>query len=186
MIKQGRGRIVNVSSIGGRIAVPHLAPYSASKFALAGLSDALRAELSPHRISVTSVYPGLMRTGSHVNAYFKGQNQREFAWFSTMAGLPAFSMDARRAAFQIVQACRKGQPDLVITTQARMAVAMNALFPTLMARAMKIIQHLLPGPGGRAGSELQSGWDSTSRWSPSLLTRLADQAIEENNEYRAA
>jgi NAD(P)-dependent dehydrogenase (short-subunit alcohol dehydrogenase family) len=186
MIKQGGGRIVNISSIGGRIAVPHLAPYSASKFALAGLSDVLRAELAPHHISVTSVYPGLMRTGSHVNAYFKGHNQREFAWFSTMAGLPAFSIDARRAAQQIVEACRKGRPDLVITTQARIAVAVNALFPCLVARAMKIVQHVLPGIGGKAGRDLQSGWDSMSRWSPSLLTRLADQAIEENNEYRAA
>jgi hypothetical protein len=103
-----------------------------------------------------------------------------------MAGLPAFSIDARRAALQIVEACRKGQPELVITTQARMAVAMNALFPSLVARAMKIVQHLLPGPGGSGGRELQAGWDSMSRWSPSLLTRLADQAIEENNEYRAA
>ena len=186
VVKQGGGRIVNISSIGGRIAVPHLAPYSASKFALAGLSDVLRAELAPHKISVTSVYPGLMRTGSHVNAYFKGHNQREFAWFSTMAGLPAFSIDARRAALQIVEACRSGQPDLVITTQARIAVMAHALVPTLVARAMKLVQYLLPGPGGKSGKELQSGWDSMSRWSPSLLTRLADQAIEDNNEYRAA
>jgi len=55
MIDRGDGRIVNISSIGGRVAVPHLAPYTASKFALAGLSDALRAELAPHKIAVTSV-----------------------------------------------------------------------------------------------------------------------------------
>src|SRR5690606_31464349 len=45
MRAQGEGRIVNVSSIGGRVAVPHLAPYVASKFALAGLSDVLGDEL---------------------------------------------------------------------------------------------------------------------------------------------
>jgi NAD(P)-dependent dehydrogenase (short-subunit alcohol dehydrogenase family) len=186
MAARGGGRIVNISSIGGRIAVPHLSPYTVSKFALAGLSDSLRAELAPHGIVVTSVYPGLMRTGSHVNANFKGDHEKEFAWFSALAGLPIFSIDARRAARQIVEACRNGRADLVITTQARIAVAANGLFPSLLARMMKVMQFVLPGRGGAAGKELRPGWDSMSEWSPSILTRLADQAIEENNEYTAA
>jgi hypothetical protein len=127
-----------------------------------------------------------MRTGSHVNANFKGDHEKEFAWFSAMAGLPIFSIDARRAARQIVEACRIGRRDLVITTQARIAVAANGLFPSLLSRMMKLVQRLLPGQGGAAGKELRSGWDSMSNWSPSILTRLADQAIEENNEYKAA
>src|SRR6202045_2267825 len=49
------GRIVNISSIGGRIAVPHMATYSASKFALTGFSDAIRAELARDNILVTTV-----------------------------------------------------------------------------------------------------------------------------------
>ena len=73
MRNQGGGRIVNISSIGGRISVPHLVPYSASKFALAGLSDGLRAELARDQIVVTTVCPGLMRIGSPINAAFKGQ-----------------------------------------------------------------------------------------------------------------
>src|SRR2546430_5858539 len=75
----GGGRIVNISSIGGKVAVPHLAPYSASKFALTGLSDAIRAELARDNIHVTTVAPGMMRTGSHVNARFKGKHDMEFA-----------------------------------------------------------------------------------------------------------
>src|SRR5206468_5445072 len=70
----GGGRIVNISSIGGKVAVPHLAPYSASKFALTGFSDAIRAELARDNIHVTTVAPGMMRTGSHVNARFKGKH----------------------------------------------------------------------------------------------------------------
>ena len=62
--KRGGGRIVNISSFGGRVAVPHLVPYCASKFALAGLSDSLRAELAQDNIHVTTVCPGMMRTGS--------------------------------------------------------------------------------------------------------------------------
>jgi len=186
MKSRGTGRIVNISSIGGRVAVPHLMPYTASKFALAGLSDAFRAELAPSGIAVTSVYPGLMRTGSHVNAYFKGKHEQEFAWFSAMSGLPMFSIDAGRAARQIVEACRERRPDLVITTQARIAVAVQGMFPSLMATAMKLIHRILPGPDSVAANELRAGWDSTSRWSPSILTRLADKATEDNNEYQAA
>src|SRR5213594_991119 len=70
----GGGRIVNISSIGGKIAVPHLAPYCASKFALTGFSDALRAELARDNIHVTTVAPGMMGIGSYVNAKFKGKH----------------------------------------------------------------------------------------------------------------
>src|SRR5262245_53107368 len=70
----GGGRIVNISSIGGKVAAPHFAPYSASKFALTGFSDAIRAELARDNIQVTTVAPGLIRTGSHVNAKFKGDH----------------------------------------------------------------------------------------------------------------
>ena len=94
-------RIVNIASFGGKVAVPHLAPYCVSKFALVGLSDALRAELSSKNISVTTVAPGLLRTGSHKNAFFKGQHRKEFAWFSLGAGNPLVSMDADRAGCQI-------------------------------------------------------------------------------------
>src|SRR6266536_3954025 len=93
----GGGRVVNISSIGGKVAVPHMASYSASKFALTGLSDALRAELARDNIYVTTVAPGLMRTGSHVNAKFKGRHDDEFAWFAASAGAPLISMNADRA-----------------------------------------------------------------------------------------
>src|SRR5688500_3368518 len=91
-------RIVNVSSIGGKVAVPHLLPYSASKFALTGWSEGLRAELQKDNIYVTTVCPGLMRTGSPRNAYFKGRHREEYAWFHVSDALPLTAMHARRAA----------------------------------------------------------------------------------------
>jgi NAD(P)-dependent dehydrogenase (short-subunit alcohol dehydrogenase family) len=110
MRTSGGGRIVNISSIGGKVAVPHLAPYSASKFALTGFSDAIRTELARDNIYVTTVAPGMMRTGSHVNARFKGKHDMEFAWFAASAGAPLISMNADRAARKILAACRRGQP----------------------------------------------------------------------------
>ncbi len=182
MRRQGGGRIVNISSIGGKVAVPHLLPYSASKFALVGLSDGLRAELAKDNILVTTVCPGLMRTGSPLNAWFKGRHRDEFTWFAISDALPGLSIDARRAAAQVIDACRHGDPELVITLQARLAVMANAIAPSLVARAMAIANRLLPAPAADAGHERRSGWQSPSRWAPSLLTRFSDRASAENNE----
>src|SRR5204863_5194639 len=112
MRRQGEGRIVNISSIGGKIAVPHLLPYDASKFALTGFSEGLRAELLKDGIYVTTVCPGLMRTGSPRNADFKGQHEAEYAWFSIGDSLPGMSMSAEAAAERIVTAFRQGEAEV--------------------------------------------------------------------------
>jgi short-subunit dehydrogenase len=178
---RGGGRIVNVTSIGGKVAVPHFAPYSASKFALTGFSDAIRTELARDNIQVTTVAPGLMRTGSHVNAKFKGNHDAEFAWFSASAGAPLISMDADRAARKIIAAFRRGQPSLTVTFAARSAVAGNALFPNLTGYAMKIVNRFLPEAGGKEGNRSCAGGHLPRR-APEWLTRMADQAVARNNE----
>jgi NAD(P)-dependent dehydrogenase (short-subunit alcohol dehydrogenase family) len=175
------GRVVNVSSIGGKIAVPHLVPYSASKFALAGLTDGLRAELAKDNVTVTSVIPGLMRTGSPRNATFKGRHRDEYAWFSISDALPVTSIQAERAARQIVTACKRGQAELIITTQAVLAVKFRALFPEATADMLALANKLLPGPGG-IGRKRAKGKESESSLAPSLLTTLSDRAALRNNE----
>jgi short-subunit dehydrogenase len=157
MRRQGGGRIVNVSSIGGRVAVPHLLPYSASKFALAGLSQGLRIELAPEQITVTAVYPGLMRTGSPVNAHFKGDRAAEYAWFAAADSLPLATVSAERAARQILAACQRGEAELVITVPAKLAVLAQALAPELFSDAMALANRLLPSPIGTRGSDSRSG-----------------------------
>jgi NAD(P)-dependent dehydrogenase (short-subunit alcohol dehydrogenase family) len=185
LAEQGGGRIVNIASIGGKIAVPHLLPYSASKFALVGLSNGLQAELAKDKIYVTTVCPGLMRTGSHVNARFKGRQQKEFAWFALSDSFPLASMSGERAARRIVEACRRGEPHLLLSPQARAATLGAALLPNLTARLLQLVNRWLPSPvvdGGDGSDEDHAGWQSGSRWAPSLLTRLADVAAVRNNE----
>ena len=181
MQKGGARRIVNISSIGGKVAVPHLLPYTASKFALTGLSEGLRTELAAHGFAVTTVCPGLMRTGSTYNARFKGQHRNEFAWFHVSSAIPGFTISASRAARQIVDACRHGDPELVITPAAKLAVVANGISPATTARALSIANRVLPKPG-YGGNESRSGWQSVSRFVPSPLTRLTDRATAENNE----
>jgi NAD(P)-dependent dehydrogenase (short-subunit alcohol dehydrogenase family) len=181
MQTRGGGRIVNISSIGGKVAVPHLAPYSVSKFALTGFSDAIRAELARDNIHVTTVAPGMMRTGSHVNARFKGKHDIEFAWFAASAGAPLISMNADRAARKILVACRRGQPSLTLTFAARGAVLGNALFPNLTGYAMRLVNRVLPKPAGAEGKQLRTG-SEVHRLTPKWLTSLADSATKKNNE----
>ncbi len=182
MRRRGFGRIVNIASIGGRVALPHLGPYSASKFALVGLSDAVRSELDQFGIRVTTVSPGLMRTGSPVNADVKGQHEAEYAWFAIADSLPGLSISAEHAARQIIDACRYGDPELTLSIPARVAMVVNHLAPAAVARAMMAVNRLLPGPDGSAGNHRRRGGESTSKWAPSAATVLTDRAAPVNNE----
>jgi NAD(P)-dependent dehydrogenase (short-subunit alcohol dehydrogenase family) len=178
------GRIVNVSSIGGKVAVPHLLPYSSGKFALIGLSDGMRAELNRFGIYVTTVAPGLLRTGSPPNALFKGQHEKEYSWFATFDAMPLISIDAERAASQIIEAARYGDPALTISVPAKILAALNNVTPGLIANIMAITNRLLPGPTNAEGDRLKTGWESQSAIAPSVLTTLSDQETVENNELR--
>ena len=175
------GRIVNITSIGGKISAPHLLPYNASKFALVGLSEGLGAELAKDGIKVTTVCPGLMRTGSPRHAEFKGQHRAEYAWFSIADSIPGLSMDARRAARQIVDACRYGQAEVVLSLPAQLATLIHGILPGLTTETLSLVNRLLPGANGHP-DRLYKGSDSQSRWSPSWLTHLTDEAARRNNE----
>ncbi|HWO24503.1 MAG TPA: SDR family oxidoreductase [Kofleriaceae bacterium] len=183
MRQRGGGRIVNIASVGGKIAVPHMAPYSASKFALVGLSAAMRAELAKDSVYVTTACPGLMRTGSPRNAAFRGNHRAEYAWFDIADSLPILSMSAERAARQIIDACEHGDPEIVTTLPARLAVLVSALAPSAVQEIAGVVGRLLPGP--RSGSrERRSGAESQSALAPSILTALGDAAAQRNNEIK--
>jgi NAD(P)-dependent dehydrogenase (short-subunit alcohol dehydrogenase family) len=181
MKARGEGRIVNITSIGGRISVPHLLPYSASKFALVGLSEGLRAELRKDGILVTTVTPGLMRTGSPRNAFFKSQHRAEHAWFAISDSIPGASISAESAANQVIEACRAGRSEITLSLPAKAAVTFHGLFPGLTADLLSLVNRFLPSPGG-IGSSRRRGHESESAVAPSLLTTLSDRAAQRNNE----
>ena len=181
MQRRGEGRIVNISSVGGRVALPHMAPYSASKFALVGLSQALRAELKKDKVVVTTVCPGLLRTGSHLHAEMKGQHKKEFAAFSILGALPLISMGAEHAARAIINACRYGDAEITLTLPAKLMGALHGVAPGLMANLLGYLNFLLPGPGG-IGTATAVGAENFSELSPSAITSSIDSAAERNNE----
>jgi short-subunit dehydrogenase len=183
MRRAGGGRIVNISSVGGKVAVPHMAPYTASKFALVGLSDAFRAELARDGIKVTTITPGLMRTGSQVHAKFKGNHGAEYTWFSVSTAIPFAAVDADRAAEKIVAACRRGQSSLIVGLPARLAIAANALFPSLTGDILKWVNCVLPRAVGADGDELKSGEDAREEQHvPDWIARIGEATMARNNE----
>jgi len=181
MQRKQAGRIVNISSIGGKISVPHLLPYSVGKFALTGFSEGLRSELIKDNVYVTTVCPGLMRTGSPRNAFFKGNNEAEYAWFSISDALPILSMNAQRAAKRVIDACARGDAEIILTVPAQIATIIHGLFPDLTVDMLGVMNRFLPGPGG-IGTDVRTGKQSRSKTSPSWVTALNERAAAENNQ----
>ena len=184
MRSRGAGHIVNITSIGGKLSVPHLLPYSAAKFAAVGFSEGLHAELAPTGINVLTVVPGLMRTGSHVNAEFKGQHRKEFAWFSLAASLPITSIAADDAARQIVAAMVNRDAEIILTWQAALAARMHGLLPGLTVDVLSVVNRLLPAAPANAktGAQAQPGHASRTTLSDSPLTTLGTRAADDLNQ----
>ncbi len=183
MQRRKHGRIVNISSIGGKISVPHLLPYSVGKFALTGFSQGIRSAVIKDNVYVTTVCPGLMRTGSPRNAFFKGNNHAEYAWFSISDALPGLSMSAPSAARQIVQACIRGDAEVVLSLPAKFAVKVHSLLPETTADLLGVVNRLLPS-SEKTPEHMKSktGSQSFSSVSPSWITTLNERAAEHNNQ----
>lgn len=179
MRAQDDGRIVNVTSIGGRIATPHLLPYACAKFAAVGFSEGLRAELQNTGVSVTTVVPGLMRTGSHRAARFGGRSEREYAWFSAAASMPLLSMNAERAARAIVRAAAQRRPEIVLTPAAKAAVRLHGVAPATTVRLLALAARALP-EADPAGGEV-TGAAAASTWT-ARVTALGDRAARRWNQ----
>ncbi|MET9361193.1 SDR family NAD(P)-dependent oxidoreductase [Streptomyces sp. NPDC006632] len=174
--ESGAGTLVTISSIGGRIAAPHLLPYVTAKFAAAGFSQGMRAELAGSGVSVTSVFPGLMRTGSHTAARFHGRPGAEYGWFGAAATLPLLSMDAERAARAVVRAAERGRPELVLTPAAKVAVRLQGLAPATMTRLLSVTDRALPGAGDRPRRDVPGAEAAGRSGLPRWVTTLGDRA----------
>jgi NAD(P)-dependent dehydrogenase (short-subunit alcohol dehydrogenase family) len=177
------GRIVNITSIGGKVAVPHMLPYDAAKFAIVGFSEGLRVELARENILVTTVIPGCMRTGSPLNALFKGQQEREYAWFALGDVLPVASVSATRAARRIVQATRRGEAEVTLTLLARLARLTHDLFPSLTSELLTLTSGLLPESPGDAGKSLQAVRGSELASATPAISRLVERYAQRFNQH---
>jgi NAD(P)-dependent dehydrogenase (short-subunit alcohol dehydrogenase family) len=167
MLGKRSGAIVNIASVGGKVAVPHMLPYSAAKFALVGYSEGLHAEVRHKGVRVTTVCPGLMRTGGEDHAKFIGQGNKERAWFDFSAKTPLVAASVEYAANRIFDAVNAGRAEITITPQAWLAARFAGLCPeTTQFLASLANEYLLPGPARRVPEEAE-------------LTRRHEEALAE-------
>lgn len=178
--RKGEGRIVNVTSIGGKVAVPHLLPYSASKFALVGLSEGMHAELKKHNILVTTVVPNLMRTGSPRNATIKGQHEKEYAWFKIADSSPLLSQDIEVAARNIIRALEFGESEAILSFTAKLTTLIKGFAPSWLNLLLSVVNRLLPD--GDGSTLEKKGYQSESAITRGGLARRSDDAALANNE----
>jgi len=127
MRRQGSGHIINISSIVGRRAVPYRAAYSATKFALGALSEALRVELTGTGIAVTLVYP--IRTSE---TEFHQAEVQKVRWRPRG---PVQS--AERVARSILRCVRRPRPEVYPYWPLRILAVMSVIAPGLVDRGMR-------------------------------------------------
>jgi short-subunit dehydrogenase len=178
--KQNRGRILNICSLGGKFAVPHMAPYNASKFALAGLSQAIQPELALDNIVMTTAFPTVMRTGSPIQAVFKGDYRKEFKIFETLDNAPFLSMSADKAAKKILVSVAEGRSEVTLSLFAKTRVVLGALFPELTNAVSKLMVRFLPKDVSRTRV---TGADSTNRTRPTKEEEMYNQTPHHNPNY---
>ena len=189
MLARRHGRIVNITSIGGAISVPHLLPYSAAKFAATGFSQGLSAELRHKGVYVTTIAPSTMRTGSHLQAEFTGQQAKEYTWFGLSATLPGISVSAESAAQQAVRAMKQRAVIHYVGLPAKIGARLHGLFPGLVTELLALVNTVvLPAPAPyRAeplrGMAVEGQLPPNQRRQLDGLTILGRQAAHEYNQY---
>lgn len=181
MRSERAGRIVNITSIASDVAVPHLLPYVGAKYAKQGFSDGLRAEVAGDGITVTTVVPGLMRTGSPVHVEYHGQPEKEYAWFTLGSILPISAMSAERAAARIVRGIRRREARVTLSWQARTLRLVSALAPVATVRGLSAINRVLPGPNGSSHQDAAHG-TALRGTLPSPVEWALDQAACNTNQ----
>ena len=182
MMQRRQGRIANITSIGGKVSVPHLLPYCCAKFAAVGFSEGLHAEVKKDGVKVTTVVPGLMRTGSFVNAWFKGKHRAEYGWFSVSSALPLLTIQGERAARQVVDAIRRGDAEVTLTPQAKLLALMNGVSPAVTSEIMSLANRVLPSADG-SSQDRHRGRDSENAVSDSLLTKAGRIAARQMHQH---
>jgi len=123
MATQREGRIVNVSSLMGKVGAPTMATYSATKFAILGFTQALRNELAVHNVKVTALLPSLTDTDM----------VRDFEWFRWVS-----PMTSEQVAKALIAGLRRDATEILVGWQSHLAVWCNRLAPWLLERILRM------------------------------------------------
>jgi short-subunit dehydrogenase len=184
LTERGAGRILVISSIGGKLPAPHLLPYVAAKHAAVGFAEGLRVDMLRHGVTVTCAVPGLMRTGSPRNALFTGDQAAEHRWFTLGDSLPLVSMDAGRAARQLVRAVLRGRAEVAPTPLAKVAMRVHGVAPATTMRLIGLVERLLPSDETPRPMRPGHAVEKPARWFEAVtaLTRRAARRYHQHDD----
>lgn len=128
--ENGGGRIVNITSVGGKLAIPYLLPYTASKHALVGLSEGMHAELKKDNIQVVTVVPFLVQTGSTENAILKGSaDDQGSRHMLESASTSVLAQDVDVAARKIIKGIEYGESEVILSFMGKAATVLQGVAP---------------------------------------------------------
>jgi short-subunit dehydrogenase len=184
LAERGSGKVLIISSIGGKLPAPHLLPYVAAKHAAVGFAEGLRVDMARHGVSVTCAVPGLMRTGSPRNALFTGDQAAEHRWFTLGDSLPLVSMDAERAARQLVRAVLRGRAEVAPTPLAKIGMRVHGVAPATTMRLIGLVERLLPSDETPRPMRPGHAVEKPARWfgAVTALTRRAARRYHQHDD----
>ena len=141
-LERQAGTLVNIGSVGGKISLPYLVPYTTTKFAVTGLTQALRSELSPKGIQVVGIYPNLIKSNFLERAIFRGKDDQDtrdrYDQVDKILKVPGIETPAD-VAKAVLHAVKHKQNKDVVVGSANMATAFNTVFPSLMQKMFNVI-----------------------------------------------
>jgi hypothetical protein len=185
MRSRGFGRLANVTSIGGKLPIPHQAAYVAGKYAATGWSQTLRVELAGEGIAVSTVTPPPLRNGAPLHAHFNGRREDELRWFTRTLTSSITAVSARRTARAVVRAIASGQGESAVSFWSWLSARSFGLAPNLMSHALAWMSRGLP-PGATDGtsSSMQLGAFVVRASGDTSLQQLARRAEADEARYR--
>ena len=132
MLVRRSGHLVVISSLSGKFGVPKLSSYSASKHALHGFFESLRAETSADNLKITIAVPGFIRTQITVNA-LRGNGER----YGRMLSVQAKGMDPDVCARKILKSIKQEKEEVLIGGWDALSVTFNRFFPRIFSRIIR-------------------------------------------------
>jgi NAD(P)-dependent dehydrogenase (short-subunit alcohol dehydrogenase family) len=141
------GRIVNVTSIGGRVPTPHQAAYNAGKHAATGFSSTLAVELRKDGVRVSTVLPPPLDDGAPLHVHFNGDAEAEFRWFARTLTSPLRATGTERTAAVIVDAAEHGDVERAVSPLSWLTQRAAGAAPGLTSRLLGLVDRRLPPPG---------------------------------------
>jgi NAD(P)-dependent dehydrogenase (short-subunit alcohol dehydrogenase family) len=141
------GRIVNITSIGGKVPVPHQAAYATGKYAATGWSETLSIELAKEGVYVSTLTPPPLRNGAPLHVHFNGRVEEEFQWFTSTLLSPMTATRTERTARVVVDAAMHGEPERAVSFMSWLSARAQGVAPNLMTRLLAVSDRRLPPPG---------------------------------------